>query len=123
MEKKTLLVVDDAPANIDLISQLLKDRYKVKAATGGEKALAAAAKTPAPDLILLDVMMPVMDGYEVCRRLKANTQTARIPVVFLSAKISREDQQRGMDMGAIGYLTKPVEYEQLLDTLELVFSL
>ncbi|MBF0255480.1 MAG: response regulator [Gammaproteobacteria bacterium] len=122
MEAKTILVVDDAPANIDLSSQMLKEQYRVKAATNGDKALASAAKAP-PDLVLLDVMMPGMDGYEVCRQLKSNPQTARIPVVFLSAKISREDQQRGMDMGAIGYLTKPVEEARLRETLEIVFSL
>jgi len=77
---KTLLVVDDAPDNIQLLSGLLKGKYKIKAATSGEKALLVARKTPPPDLILLDVMMPGMDGYEVCRQLQADELTRAITV-------------------------------------------
>jgi putative two-component system response regulator len=122
MEKKSILVVDDAPANIDLIANILRDQYKIKAATNGDKALKSATKSP-PDLILLDVMMPGMDGYEVCRQLKSHAETAAIPVVFVTGKLSKDDEQKGLDMGAIGYLTKPVEADRLLETIDLVFSL
>lgn len=122
MDKKVILVVDDAPANIDLLSGILKENYKVKAAISGDKALKTAAKIPPPDLILLDVMMPGMDGYETCRQLKVNADTRDIPVVFVTAKVSKEEEQKGMDMGAIGYLTKPVDAEQLMETIQLVLG-
>lgn len=123
MDQKTILVVDDEPGNIDVIKNVLQDSYKIKAAISGTRALAAAAKLPAPDLILLDIMMPEMDGYQVCRELKANPATRAIPVVFLSAKISMDEQRRGMEMGAVAYLTKPVDPQSLLDTMEMVLSL
>jgi putative two-component system response regulator len=121
--QKTILVVDDEPTNIDVIKNVLQDGYKIKAAINGTKALAAAAKLPLPDLILLDIMMPELDGYEVCRRLKANPETRRIPVVFLSAKVTPDEQRRGMEMGAVAYLTKPVDPQSLLDTIDVVLSL
>jgi len=71
----------------------------------------------------MDIMMPEMDGYEVCRQLKANPETRRIPVVFLSAKVTPDEQRRGMEMGALAYLTKPVDPQSLLDTMEMVLSL
>lgn len=80
--KRTVLIVDDTPANVSLLNGVLKDRYRTKIATNGEKALKLAASDTPPDLILLDIMMPDMDGYEVCQRLKDNQQTADIPVVF-----------------------------------------
>lgn len=123
MDQKTILVVDDEPGNIDLIKNVLQDSYKIKAAITGSKALAAAAKQPLPDLILLDIMMPEMDGYQACRELKANPATRAIPVVFLSAKVSMDEQRRGMEMGAIAYLTKPVDPQSLLDTIDTVLSL
>lgn len=123
MDQKTILVVDDEPGNIDVIKNVLQDSYKIKAAINGTKALAAAAKLPMPDLILLDIMMPEMDGYQVCRQLKANAATRSIPVVFLSAKVSADEQRQGMEMGAVAYLTKPVDPPSLLDTLDMVFSL
>lgn len=123
MEQKTILVVDDEPGNIDVIKNALQHDYKIKAAINGTKALAAAAKLPLPDVILLDIMMPEMDGYQVCRQLKANELTRTIPVVFLSAKVSADEQRQGMEMGAVAYLTKPVQPQSLLDTLDTVLSL
>ncbi len=114
---KTLLVVDDAPDNIQLLSGLLKEKYKIKAATSGEKALVVARKSPPPDLILLDVMMPGMDGYEVCRQLQADAATRSIPVVFVTGHASEEEQQRGLAMGAAAYLSKPVAPQELLSTV------
>jgi putative two-component system response regulator len=106
--KPTILVVDDTPDNLALMSGLLKDRYKIKIAPDGENALRIAGTQPMPDLILLDVMMPDMDGYEVCRRLKDNAQTRHIPVIFLTSKREAEDERRGLATGAVDYLTKPV---------------
>ena len=106
--KSTVLVVDDTPDNLSLMMELLKDDYKVKLANGGERALKLAAMVPPPDLILLDIMMPGMDGYEVCRRLKANPLTRDVPVVFLTAKTEVEDEKRGLEMGAADYITKPI---------------
>jgi putative two-component system response regulator len=108
VEKKTILVVDDTPDNLSLMSGLLKDDYKVKVANNGEKALKIAATAPQPDLILLDIMMPGMDGYEVCQLLKKNPATINIPVIFLTAKAEVEDEKKGLELGAVDYLTKPV---------------
>ena len=107
-DKATILVVDDAPANLSLMNGLLENEYKVKVATNGENALRIAAAASPPDLILLDVMMPGMDGYEVCRRLMANDRTRHIPVIFLTAKAEVEDEQRGLELGAVDYITKPI---------------
>jgi putative two-component system response regulator len=104
----TILVVDDTPANLSLMTGLLRDEYKVKAAIDGEKALRIARAQPAPDLILLDIMMPGMDGYEVCRQLKADPVTGDIPVIFLTAKSGVEDERMGLDLGAVDYITKPI---------------
>ena len=104
----TILVVDDSPDNIILMSRLLKDHYRTKIATNGEKALKIASSDDPPDLILLDVVMPYMDGYEVCQELKKNPKTSRIPVIFLTAKTDIEDEKRGFEVGAVDYITKPV---------------
>ena len=106
--KPTILVVDDTPENITLICSLLGDFYKNKVATGGEKALRIARSEPHPDLILLDIMMPEMDGYEVCRQLKADPATQHIPVIFLTAKTQEEDEAKGFKLGAVDYITKPI---------------
>ena len=106
-EKATILVVDDAPDNLLLMSNLLKDSYKVKIASGGEKALRIAVSDSPPDLILLDIMMPGMDGYEVCQRLKHDPKSMNIPVIFLTAKIEEEDEMKGLELGAVDYITKP----------------
>ena len=107
-EKQTILVVDDTPENIDVLSGVLRPDYKVKAALNGEKALKIAAGTPKPDMILLDIMMPGMDGYEVCRRLKSDPATKKIPIIFITAKSEVEDEKKGLDLGAVDYITKPI---------------
>ncbi len=106
-DRKTLLLVDDAPANIQVANAILKDDYKVRVATSGAKALELVKAKPAPDLILLDVEMPEMDGYEVCRRLKADPETRDIPVIFLTGKTEAEDETRGFGVGAVDYIHKP----------------
>lgn len=106
--KPTVLIVDDTPDNLTLMRQLLKEDYVVKLANSGERALALAAMPPLPDLILLDVMMPVLDGYAVCEKLKADPLTQDIPVVFLTAKAEVEDEQKGLRLGAVDYITKPI---------------
>ena len=108
IEKATVLVVDDTPDNLSLMNGLLKDDYKVKVAPNGEKALRICLSDAPPDLILLDIMMPGLDGYEVCRRLKTEPRTRDIPVIFLTAKSEVEDEKLGLDLGAVDYLTKPV---------------
>jgi putative two-component system response regulator len=108
VEKPTVLVVDDTPDNLSLMSNLLKDDYKVKVAINGEKALKIAASGAPPDLILLDIMMPGMDGYEVCQRIKSDPGTRDIPIIFLTAKSEVEDEKRGLEMGAVDYITKPI---------------
>ena len=105
--RKTILIVDDAPENLDLLSGILKTTYKVKVAKSGEHALKIIAKS-APDLILLDVMMPEMDGYEVCRRLKSDDITKDIPIIFVTAMEQESDETKGFELGAAGYLTKPI---------------
>ncbi len=106
--KPTLLVVDDTPVNLSIMSSLLKGHYRVKIARDGEKALEIADGATRPDLILLDVSMPGMDGYEVCRRLKASPGTRDIPVIFLTARASADDEQHGLELGAVDYITKPI---------------
>jgi len=107
-QKPTLLIVDDMPENIDVLRAILKDDYRLKVATNGERALALCREEPLPELVLLDVMMPGMDGYEVCRRLKADARTRRIPVIFVTAMNEIEDELKGLELGAVDYLTKPV---------------
>ena len=104
----TVLVVDDTPDNLALMSELLGERYRVKVANSGERALKAAQSDPVPDLVLLDIMMPGMDGYEVCRQLKASAATRDIPVIFLTARADTEDERKGFELGAVDYITKPV---------------
>jgi putative two-component system response regulator len=106
--KASILVVDDTPDNLTLMSGLLKDDYKVKVANGGEKAVKIAMSDSPPDLILLDIMMPEVDGYEVCKRLKADPKTRHIPVIFLTAKTEVADETLGLELGAVDYITKPV---------------
>ena len=101
-----IMVVDDTEANIDILVETLAYDYKVSVAMDGESAL-EDIKVNRPDLILLDVMMPDMDGYEVCRRLKADPQTRDIPIIFVTAKSDESDETKGLDMGAVDYITKP----------------
>lgn len=107
-EKKTILVVDDTPDNLAFMSGLLKDNFRVKVANNGEKALTIAQSASPPDLILLDIMMPGMDGYEVCRLLKSDEKTREIPIIFLTARAEMEDERQGLELGAVDYITKPV---------------
>lgn len=107
-EKATILVVDDAPGNLALMSNMLKGDYKVKIANNGERALKIAASDSPPDLIMLDIVMPGMDGFEVCRHLKLDPRTMNIPVIFLTAKSDVKDEQKGLELGAIDYITKPI---------------
>jgi serine phosphatase RsbU (regulator of sigma subunit) len=106
-EAKTVLLVDDEPANIQIVNSILKDTYKTRIATSGAKALELASQEPAPDLILLDVMMPEMDGYEVCSRLKSADHTRDIPVIFLTGQTEIEDETKGFNVGAVDYIHKP----------------
>jgi diguanylate cyclase (GGDEF)-like protein len=103
----TVLVVDDTPANLSLMSSLLKDTYKVKVANCGDRALEIAQSDAPPDLILLDIMMPGMDGYEVCRRLKAQEATKDIPIIFITAMADVENESMGLALGAVDYISKP----------------
>jgi putative two-component system response regulator len=107
-QKSTILVVDDTPDNLKLMSGLLKDDYKVKIVNSGEFALEIAQSESPPDLILLDIMMPEMDGYAVCFHLKANPKTQHIPVIFLTAKTEIADETKGFELGAADYITKPI---------------
>jgi phosphoserine phosphatase RsbU/P len=106
-EKKTVLVVDDAPANIRVVNEILHNTYKVRIATNGAKALEMAFTAPAPDLILLDIVMPGMDGYEVCAKLKSHPATQDIPVIFLTGQTESTDETRGFETGAVDYIHKP----------------
>ena len=107
-ENATILVVDDAPENIDVLVGILKPNYSLKVARDGEMAIKIANIQPRPDLILLDVMMPGIDGYETCKRLKLDIATRDIPIIFITAKISVEDEARGLSLGAVDYIAKPV---------------
>ncbi len=106
-KKPTVLVVDDKPLNIQVLAEALKEDYRVKIATSGEKALEIVAQDEQPDLIILDVMMPEMDGYEVCKRLKSDDSTRDIPVIFVTAKDDAADEEHGLELGAIDYISKP----------------
>lgn len=108
VDRATVLVVDDTPDNLTLLTALLKDTYRVRAANNGEKALRCVRGDDKPDLILLDIMMPVMSGYDVIREIKADPATRNIPVIFLTAMSSVEDEKRGLAMGAADYITKPI---------------
>ena len=104
----TILIVDDIPENLAVLSEVLQPTWRVRAANSGRRALQIAAGDPSPDLILLDVMMPDMDGYAVLDALQASPKTAEIPVIFVTAMDSTEDEERGLDLGAIDYITKPI---------------
>jgi diguanylate cyclase (GGDEF)-like protein/PAS domain S-box-containing protein len=105
--KPIILIVDDSPANIHVLTELLRDEYCLKVATDGNTALRLAGQPDKPDLILLDIMMPEMDGYEVCRRLKADGMLKDIPVIFITALTEEEHETRGLELGAVDYITKP----------------
>ncbi|HLV64716.1 MAG TPA: response regulator, partial [Polyangiaceae bacterium] len=104
--RPVVLIVDDAPESIDVLRSVLGSNYQVKAAINGRTALELAEQAH-PDLILLDVMMPDMDGYEVCRRLKSSANTAKIPVIFVTTLSDADSEARGLDLGAVDYVAKP----------------
>lgn len=106
-EKPIILVVDDTPANQEILLDALEDDYEVVTADNGLEALKRLASDPLPDLVLLDVMMPVLDGYETCRQMKADQRTASVPVVFVTAQSEEDDEARGLSLGAIDYIIKP----------------
>jgi putative two-component system response regulator len=108
MHPQTILIVDDNPENLMLLGEVLSGLYKVRTANSGSRALKLAQQAPLPDLILLDVMMPQMSGYEVLERLRAEPVTRDIPVIFITAMNSEDDEQRGLVMGAVDYITKPL---------------
>ncbi len=106
--KPRILVVDDEPFYTDLLHNLLRDEYEIEAAVTGEEALAKASAAPRPELILLDILLPDIGGYEVCSRLKRDAATRGIPVIFLTVKSDVDDEVRGFDLGAVDYITKPI---------------
>ncbi|MDM8525603.1 adenylate/guanylate cyclase domain-containing protein [Desulfococcaceae bacterium HSG8] len=106
-ERKKILIVDDVPANINILWEIIKSDYEASVTTNGFDALEIAESDNPPDLILLDIMMPEIDGYEVCRRLKADERTRNIPVIFITAKTGEEDETKGLSLGAVDYITKP----------------
>ncbi|MBB1487389.1 HD-GYP domain-containing protein [Oceanospirillum sediminis] len=107
-EKPTVLIVDDTPMNISVLVGLLKPDYRTVVAKDGEQALNRVFNGTVPDLILLDIMMPGIDGYEVCRQLKADPRTKNIPVIFISAMSDIGDEEKGLELGAVDYITKPI---------------
>ena len=109
-----VMIIDDTPTNTQLLAQVLRHSYAVVTAASGPQALALLEKPEKPDLILLDVMMPGMDGYEVCRHLKDNGATRHIPVIFVTAMDQPKDQQLGFSLGAVDYITKPFEVPLVL---------
>jgi len=118
IEKSKILIVDDFPANLDLLRQTLESKaYNISVALSGEVALSIVRRA-VPDLVLLDVMMPGMDGFETCRRLKANPTTADIPVIFLTAKDEPDSVLEGFRAGGIDYITKPFQNEEVLLRIE-----
>ena len=105
--RPTLLLVDDQSINNTILGESLRDSYVLKFATSGEEALRIAAETPRPDMVLLDVLMPEMDGFEVCRQLKENAETAAIPVIFVTAMDDQINEEHGLEIGAVDYISKP----------------
>src|SRR5436190_17175799 len=105
--KRCVLVVDDSPENIAIATSVLRESYRTKVAPNGFRALMLAKAEDKPDLILLDIMMPDMDGYEVCRQLKADPVTMDIPVIFLTTQTTIEEETRGFQLGAVDYIHKP----------------
>jgi len=106
--KQTILIVDDIVENIDLLLEILKDDYKIKVALNGEEALDVVNSSTPPDIVLMDVMMPCMDGYEACRRMKSQIRSRNIPVIFVTAKGEEADELQGFELGAVDYIAKPI---------------
>lgn len=106
--KAVILIVDDVPTNVQALALLLKEEYAVKVATSGARAVELAGQDPIPDLILLDVQMPEMNGYDVLKLLKENSDTTQIPIIFITGKDTVEDEEYGLELGAMDYITKPI---------------
>lgn len=118
MDKKTILVVDDAPSNLIFLNNLLCKDYRVKVANSGSRGIKLALAEEGPDLILLDVVMPELNGFAVCDVLKKNRKTCHIPIIFLTTLHHAEQVQRGLALGAADFITKPVSSEQLAAQIE-----
>ncbi|MBI5187104.1 MAG: response regulator [Nitrospinae bacterium] len=117
-----VLVVDDSEFNLNVLAKTLADECEVKTAHGGESAIRMVESDP-PDLILLDIMMPEMNGYEVCSRLKSDARTRDIPIVFLTAMDEAENRKKGFELGAVDYITKPFDRLELLTKVSTHLSL
>ena len=115
--QKTLLLVDDTPENLTVLGEILLPHYRVRVVNSGVRALHAAVTEPRPDLILLDVMMPEMDGYEATRRIREDPRFSRLPVIALTAKAMKGDREACLKAGASDYITKPVDLDRLLSLL------
>jgi putative two-component system response regulator len=122
-DRYTILIVDDTPENLTVLAELLQPEYRVLAANSGARALKLAAAEPKPDLILLDVMMPDMDGYEVFGHLRSNSRTRDIPVVFVTAMNAAEDEEYGLELGAVDYIAKPLRPRVVLARVHTQFTL
>lgn len=122
VEKSKILVVDDTPENLKLLQGLLKEEYKIFAVPNGEIAL-SIAKSQQPDLILLDVMMPDIDGYQVCTKLKSNNSTKEIPIIFITAKTETIDEVKGFEVGGVDYITKPINPKIVLARIKAQLAL
>jgi putative two-component system response regulator len=122
-ERPTILVVDDVPENLAVLNALLNPYYRVRVANSGSRALALASVAPLPELILLDIMLPDLDGYAVCARLKADARTKDVPIIFLTAKTDAEDEQRGLGLGAVDYIAKPISPPVVLARVKTHLSL
>lgn len=106
--KAVVLIVDDVSTNVQTLALLLKEEYDIKVATGGARALELASQDPIPDLILLDVQMPEINGYDVFKLLKEESVTAKIPIIFITGKDAIEDEEYGLELGAVDYIAKPI---------------
>jgi putative two-component system response regulator len=122
MDKKTILVIDDAPSNLILLNNLLCKDYRVKVANSGSRGIKLALADDAPDLILLDVVMPELNGFEVCEVLKQNRKARHIPIIFLTTLHHEEEMQRGLALGAADFISKPVSSQQLAHKIAASFS-
>ncbi len=116
-ENKTVMVVDDTETNIDILVDLLADDYEIMVAMDGKECL-EAVRIQTPDIFLLDVMMPGMDGYELCRKLKSYKRTRDIPVIFITAKGEIDDKLDGYEAGGVDYITKPIDPEFTINTIK-----
>jgi putative two-component system response regulator len=118
-----LLIVGAEPTNLALLAEVLSPQYQVQIATQGERALALAVADDPPDLVLLDVAMPEMDGYEVCQRLKADAATQAIPVIFVTSLDDHADEEKGLELGAVDYITKPFKPSVVLTRVKVHVAL